>query len=88
LENPVAVSPRLMTLRLKLSSGYLTVLSAYAPNLTASSEEKDAFYDHLSRSISLIRRVTVVHLPVTSTPVFVQIIPPGPVHLLCMEWGT
>ena len=56
MENPVAVSPRLMTLRLKLSSGYLTVLSAYAPTLAASSEEKYAFYNQLSRSISLIRR--------------------------------
>jgi len=56
METPDAVSPRLMTLRLKLSSGYLTVLSAYAPTLAASSEEKDAFYDQLSRSISLIRR--------------------------------
>jgi len=56
MENPVAVSPRLMTLRLKLSSGYLTVLSAYALTLATSSEEKDAFYDQLSRSISLIQR--------------------------------
>jgi len=45
-----------MTLRLKLSAGYLTVLSAYALTLAASSEEKDAFYDQLSRSTRLIRR--------------------------------
>ena len=57
MENPVAVSPRLMTLPLKLSSGgYLTVLSAYAPPRAASSEDKDAFYNQLCRSVRLIRR--------------------------------
>ena len=77
-----------MTLRLKLYSGYLTVLSPYAPTLAASSEKKDAFCDQLSRSVRLIRRGNVLHLPVTSVPVLVQIIPTGPVHLVRMEWET
>ena len=31
---------------------------------------------------------TVLHFPVTSMPMLVQIIPPGPGHLVRMEWGT
>ena len=33
-------------------------------------------------------RATALHLPVTSMPVLVQIVPPGPVHLVRIEWGT
>jgi len=54
MENPVAISPHFMILRLKLSFGYLTVLSAYALTLAATSEEKNVFCNHRSRSIRLI----------------------------------
>ena len=54
MENPIAVSSCVITLRLKLSSSYLAVLSAYAPTLVAFSEEKDAFCNQLSKSIRLI----------------------------------
>ena len=54
MENPIAVSSCVITLRLKLSSSYLAVLSAYAPTLAAFSEEKDAFCNQLSKSIRLI----------------------------------
>ncbi len=48
VSQPTACSPRLMSLQMSHSPGFLTLLSAYAPTLDASPEDKDAFYAHVS----------------------------------------
>ncbi|CAG4979837.1 unnamed protein product [Colias eurytheme] len=50
-ESPIGVSERVMVLRIKSSSGYVTLISAYAPTLSATAETKDAFFDELSATI-------------------------------------
>ncbi|XP_038073012.1 uncharacterized protein LOC119741333 [Patiria miniata] len=47
-QQPAAISPRLMSLRMCLSTGYVTLISAYAPTLTSTPESKDDFYLQLS----------------------------------------
>ena len=43
---PTGISPRLMTLRLRLRSHLSAVLvSAYAPTMTANDVDKEAFYE-------------------------------------------
>ena len=45
---PTSINERLMKIRFPLSpSRYVTVISAYAPTLTSSDEEKEAFYEEL-----------------------------------------
>ena len=45
-ETTIAVSERLMTLRVPLAKNrYMTVLSAYAPTLPSYESSKDQFYD-------------------------------------------
>ena len=51
---PVGVSERLMTMRIHVSGGYVSLVSAYAPTLQASSETKDAFYESLSDTINTV----------------------------------
>ena len=47
-ETPVAVSERLMTLRVPLSkSRFMTIICAYAPTLTSDDHSKDCFYQAL-----------------------------------------
>lgn len=50
-EEPVSVSPRLMSLRLRTNCGYCSLLSAYAPTLLADSDSKDEFYSQLSQHL-------------------------------------
>jgi len=47
MEQPLFVSPR-------FNAGYNTVISAYAPTLLASDEDKDEFYQKLSDLLSSI----------------------------------
>ena len=47
-ESPVGISPRLMTWRIPLTKHRFTnLISAYAPTLDSSEEQKDAFYESL-----------------------------------------
>ena len=41
VEQPLFVSPRLMSIRMRTRAGYITVISAYAPTLLAYDEDKD-----------------------------------------------
>jgi len=54
IEHPRNLSPRLMSMRVRISQRCFTVLSAYAPTLMACSEEQDEFYQLLSESLSPI----------------------------------
>jgi len=54
IEHQRNLSPRLMSMRVRISQRCLTVLPAYAPTLMACSEEKDEFYQLLSESLSTI----------------------------------
>ena len=47
-------SERLMTLHLNTTEGPATLVSVYAPTLSASSEAKDEFYENLSSTLSNI----------------------------------
>ena len=54
-EHPKGISPRLMTMRLRLNHGRQAVfLSAYAPTLVASDDEKEAFYEILDAAITAV----------------------------------
>jgi len=56
---PIGISPRLMTLRLRLRSDFSAVLvSAYASTMTATDVDKEAFYESLN---SVIRSVPYKH---------------------------
>ena len=56
---PTGISPRLMTPRLRLRSDLSAVLvSAYAPTMTATDVDKEAFYESLN---SVIRSVPYKH---------------------------
>lgn len=51
---PKGYNERLMSMRLKLQGDrYATIISAYAPTMSYSDEEKEAFYEQLSRAVSL-----------------------------------
>ena len=54
VEQPLFVSPRLISIRMRTRAGYITVISAYAPTLLASDEDKDDFYQQLSDLLSSI----------------------------------
>ena len=50
---PKGHSERLMSMRLKLQGGrHATIISAYAPTMSYPDDEKEAFYEQLSRVIS------------------------------------
>ncbi|XP_038077260.1 uncharacterized protein LOC119745110 [Patiria miniata] len=44
IDTPVGISPRLLRIRIHTESGYLTLLSVYAPTLQADEDVKDSFY--------------------------------------------
>lgn len=48
---PHGVNERLMTMRLKLAGGYVTLISAYAPTMSHTQETKETFYEELDRLI-------------------------------------
>ncbi|RXN14059.1 craniofacial development 2-like protein [Labeo rohita] len=54
VEPPTAGTERLLTLRLSTPSGPVNILSAYAPTLCSTAEEKDKFYQTLEEAISRI----------------------------------
>ena len=54
-ESPTGISPRLMTWRIPLAKHrYITLISAYAPTLDSSEEQKDAFYESLHSTLTAI----------------------------------
>ncbi|PZC71480.1 hypothetical protein B5X24_HaOG213343 [Helicoverpa armigera] len=55
IDDPRGVSERIMTCRLSTSSGFVTLISAYAPTLKSSPESKDLFYDQLCETLSRVR---------------------------------
>ncbi len=62
-ETPVGISEWLMTLRIPLAkSRHLNLISAYAPTLPSSDEEKDRIYQVLSETFNRILRCNKVVL--------------------------
>jgi len=56
-ETPVAVSERLMTLRIPLiKDRFMTLISAYAPTLVSEDSAKDRFYDDLHAVLRSVPR--------------------------------
>lgn len=52
---PIAISERLMTLRIPLSDGiFMTLISAYAPTLDADEDVKNSFYHQLNAILTKI----------------------------------
>ncbi|CAH2045036.1 unnamed protein product, partial [Iphiclides podalirius] len=51
ITTPIGVSERIMILRLKTKCGFVTLISAYAPTLNSTSENKDQFYDQLDETV-------------------------------------
>ena len=51
---PSGGSERLLSLQLSTSAGRITLISAYAPTLLATDEDKDKFYDELHSTITAI----------------------------------
>ena len=47
-------SERLLTLRLNTTAGPVTLVSVYAPTMSATSDIKDAFYENLAAIISIV----------------------------------
>ena len=45
---------RILSLQLHLSAGPVTLISAYAPTLSSSTEVKDKFYDNLAATIKKV----------------------------------
>ena len=62
IEPPSAGTERILSLRLSTSSGPVTILSVYAPTLSAAPEDKDQFYQALEEAISKIPRTDVLYL--------------------------
>ncbi|XP_037296657.1 uncharacterized protein LOC119189933 [Manduca sexta] len=53
-EGPRGISERIISLRMSTFSGFVTILSVYAPTLTSSTESKDLFYDDLTSTVRQI----------------------------------
>ena len=53
-ETPVAITIRLMTLKVHTTKGPLTLFSVYAPNLQADDEDKNNFYQELEQEIEKV----------------------------------
>ena len=51
---PVGINERLMTMNFPLEGSTLSIISAYAPTLAQSDEEKDKFYGNLSDAIDRV----------------------------------
>jgi len=86
MENLVAVSPRLMTLQ--LSSGYLAVLSAYALALLPPLRKKMHSTISCPGLSDWSGRATVLTCRWLQCLYWYRLIPPGPVHLVHLEYGT
>ena len=54
IERPSGGTPRLLKLRLNTNTGLATIICAYAPTLTSTAEEKDAFYESLNAAVSSV----------------------------------
>ncbi|XP_061714014.1 uncharacterized protein LOC133522360 [Cydia pomonella] len=55
IEKPLGVSERIMMLRVNTNSGYITLISAYAPTLTSADEAKDRFYEQLHETVRRVK---------------------------------
>ncbi|XP_073954770.1 uncharacterized protein [Choristoneura fumiferana] len=62
LETPVGVSERIMVLRLNTKSGFVTLISAYAPTLNSKLETKDQFYDQLEKTVRGVHSTDRLHI--------------------------
>ena len=62
IEPPTEGTERLLHLRLATTSGPVSILSAYAPTLCSSTEEKDKFYQALDEEISRIPSTVGIYL--------------------------
>ncbi|XP_046978621.1 uncharacterized protein LOC124544203 [Vanessa cardui] len=51
IQTPQGISERIMVLRLLSNCGFVTLICAYAPTLSTTSEVKDRFYDQLTQTI-------------------------------------
>jgi len=54
IEPPTGGTERILTLRLSTSTGFVNLLSIYAPTLCSTPEAKDQFYEALDEAISRI----------------------------------
>ncbi|XP_046962200.1 uncharacterized protein LOC124531734 [Vanessa cardui] len=62
IETPVGVSERIMFLRLNTKSGFVTLISAYAPTLNSKPETKDQFYDQLEETVRRVNPTDRLHI--------------------------
>ena len=53
---PHGVNQRLMSLRLHLDVGYVTLISAYTPTMTHTDETKEQFYEELDKLLQAVPR--------------------------------
>ena len=62
IEPPTGGSSRLLTMRLMTETGPVTLVTAYAPTLAASSESKDQFYCELDELLNNIPKKDHIYL--------------------------
>ena len=62
IEPPTGGSSRLLTMRLMTETGPVTLVTAYAPTLAASSESKDQFYCELDELLNNIPEKDHIYL--------------------------
>jgi len=62
VETPTGGSSRLLTIRMKTSTGYINIISAYAPTLTSTPEANDHFYEALQDLLSRIPKSEGIYL--------------------------
>ena len=67
IEPPSAGTERILSLWLSTSSSPATILSVYAPTLSAAPEDKDQFYQALEEAISKIPRTDVLYCTFLAT---------------------
>ena len=61
--NPNPINDRLMTLRIQLRSGvHLTLMSAYAPTMQRTHEEKEQFYEKLGDCLDMAKNDNTIIL--------------------------
>lgn len=84
IETPVGVSERIMVLRLNTKSGFVTLISAYAPTLNSKPETKDQFYDQLGKQCAGCTQPTECIFWVILMPVSAGIGLPGQSALVHM----